>query len=557
MTANTDKYKHIFLIEADEKITALNAALLGLEKEPGSKKFADDAMRAAHTLKSSSASQNFMGMSHLLHAMENILENVSSKKSILNLKVIEALFQSVDELSSAVSAIRKGKPEPEMKKALDRLQSGSQAENSLPSSDTSTGSLEPINTVKVDVKTLDTLMNLTEELLVERMKLVQIVRSAKESSSDVLQRKEVENSSEAFDRLISQLQFHVTEARMVPLGQIFERFPRMVRDLAHNQGKEVDFQTIGAEIELDRTIIDRLSEPIIHLLRNAIDHGIDKKGKITLSAKRLPNSVIIKVQNSGNSIDWSKVVEKALTLGIINKTERDLFINSLKNENYQFQSEIEALLYQLSTKDSVTETSGRGVGMGIVKSVIESLGGKVKIESLESGASFALTLPLTLAIIQALLVQVADQTYALPFSQIDRSVRVDRKNIKKAFDQEMAVIEDKDIPMVRLSRLFKIEKKRTGLFLSDDEIKKKDYDFGSELMVITRQEHLESAKELGEAVGLVVDDLLSKQDIVVKPLNGMLRQSKGFAGITLLGDGRPAMILDVGTLLSDTLLKPK
>ncbi len=327
-------------------------------------------------------------------------------------------------------------------------------------------SLAPIEAIKVDVVILDKLMNLTEELLVERMRLSELVRHAKEKTKEEFNKAEFEGSSEAFNRLISELQLNVTQARMVPLGQIFERFPRMVRDLSHEQNKEVDFKIDGQDIELDRTVIDRLGEPLIHLLRNAVDHGIEKTGKIQLTALRERDKVIIEVTNEGKSIDWQKVIEAAVRKGIIDKATGDKYSRNTGN----WKLEIGNLLYRVSTKEKVTETSGRGVGLSIVKSVAESLGGKVMFESREEGTKFTLELPLTLAIIQALLVKVSDQIFALPFTQIDRSVRVSFQNIKKAFDQEVAVVEDEDIPMVRLDKLFEIERKRVGLFLSEEEL---------------------------------------------------------------------------------------
>lgn len=529
MIDDTAKYKDIFFSEAEEKIGVLNSALLSLEKEPGNSQFVSEAMRAAHTLKSSAAAMEYNQISHLVHAMEDLFESVRSQKTKIEPRTIDILFQCVDVLSSSIASLKKGGKEIDTKALVETLAKGGMTKQDQPSPQV----LEPLEKIKVDVSTLDILMNLTEELLVERMRLTQIVRVAKEKSDEKLDISELASRSDAIDRLISELQVNVTKARMVPLGQIFERFPRMVRDLAHEQGKDVDITIAGQEIELDRTVIDRLGEPLIHLLRNAVDHGIEKKGTIALSAERQRDSVTVTVHNTGIPIDWERVVDVAVNKGIIDQKTRDSHIHDTN------------LLYQLSTKEVVSETSGRGVGLGIVKSVIESLGGSVTIIAKEHGSSFILTLPLTLAIIQALLVRVADQTYALPFSQIDRSERVPRQNIKYAFDQEVAVIVNEDIPMMRLDRLFNIEKKHRGIFLSEKEIAQGKNTQKSELMVITK-----GSPAGGGQTAIVVDEMISEQDIVVKPLKGMLRQTKGVAGITLLGDGRPAMILDVATLLS-------
>lgn len=538
MTDNTEKYKSLFLTEAEEKIAALNTALLGLEKEPGSNTFANDAMAASHTLKSSAAAMNFVEISHLAHAMENFFEQVRSEKQPLAAQSIAMLFESADALSASLMAIKKGESELATQALIEKLQLGITPESKA-TSKTRVPELAPIETIRVNVKTLGTLMNLTEELLVTQMRFKEMLRRT-EDKVEKLDIGELKVMAESFGKLTSDLQYQVTRAHLVPLGQLFEQTPRMVRDLAKEQGKEVELSIIGQEIELDRAVVDRLGEPLIHLLRNAVDHGTEteKSGRITLSAERLANSVIVTVRNDGRPIDWQRVIEVAAQKGIIDQKTRDTYARDIN----KWQTEIENLLYRVSTKKVVTETSGRGVGLTIVKSVIESLGGRVTIESKESGTSFILTLPLTIAIVQALLSRVANQVFALPFSQVDRLVRVPLSDIKKTLDQEMAVIDGEDIPMIRLDERFSIEREKSGIFLSDEEMNEAKYQLKAELMIITKQEG-------ASPMGIVVDEVLSEQNIVVKPLKGILRKTKGFAGVTLLGDGRPALILDVTTLI--------
>jgi len=543
MANNTEKYKNLFITEAEEKIVDLNSALLNLEKKPNDSTFANDAMRAAHTLKSSAAALNFMEISHLAHAMENFFDQVRSAGQTLAPRSIEMLFQSVDMLAASLTVIKKGEKELSTRTLIEKLQSKKEGEEK---SKTSTHELAPIETIRVGVATLNKLMNLTEEFLVTKMRFEEMLRKTADEAGK-LDVGELKVIAESFGRLTRDLQYNVTQAYMVPLGQLFEQTPRMVRDLAKEQGKEVELSIVGQDIELDRTVMDRLGEPLIHLLRNAVDHGIEKSGKITLSAERRRDSVMVSVHNEGKPIDWERVVEVAVRRGIISeKKGKNFRLNAeeiyKKSEIINQKSEIENLLYQLSTKKTVTETSGRGVGLGIVKSVIESLGGRVAIESNESGTSFILTLPLTLAIIQALLIRVADQVFALPFSQVDRLVRVPFADIKKAFDQEVAVVDEEDIPMIRLNQLFTSTREVAGIFLSDEELQKTKHQLKAELMIVTKPDSTAS-------VGLVVDEVFSEQNIVVKPLKGILRKTRGFAGVTLLGDGRPALILDVATLI--------
>jgi two-component system, chemotaxis family, sensor kinase CheA len=568
-----EKYKKLFLVEADEKMIDLNKALIGMEKDSANTAFANDAMRSAHTLKSSAAAMGYVEISHLAHAMEDFFEEVRSKKHILESNVLELLFKCVDALNSAVGRIKRGEDEQDTKKIVELLNkikaSNFKVKGRLKTEilKLKTEIVEPLEAIKVDVNILDRLMNLTEELLVEKMRLNELVQKSmvqNVNTSDVsehtsisgsspLQSKEIEHlksTSENFNRLLGDLQYNVMQARMVPLGQIFERFPRMVRDLAKEQKKQITFEMKGQGIELDRTIIDRLGEPLIHLLRNAVDHGVESRGVITLSAMRDRDRVLIRVENDSGQINWEKVVRSALSRNIINKAAHDQYlihISKSNNQIFNLKPEILDLIYdeRLSTKEAVTETSGRGVGLSIVKSVIEALGGSVSLESSSKniGVVFTISLPLTLAIIQALLVRSSDQIFALPFSHVDRSVRVHAKDIKKAFDQEVAVVDKEDIPLIRLDSLFALkEKEDEGIFLSEGALKSKRYKLNAELMVIIKKDNVPAA-------GLVIDELISEQDIVVKSFKGVLKQSKGFAGITLLGDGMPALILDVATLI--------
>jgi two-component system, chemotaxis family, sensor kinase CheA len=607
---NNQKYKKIFLTEADEKILELNTALLALEKKPNDTSSASAAMSAAHTLKSSAAAMEYMSISHLAHAMEDLFEGVRLEKKSIQPEAVELLFEAIDTLSFSVKNLKKNQEELNSVALISQLKEvkerafkdqgkkvgSAEAVKAIITSGNGVNNIDKIETIKVDVEVLDRLMNLTEELLVEKMQLSEIVRNLERASqnkeeslepkvrtkeSDIKKLPELKKSLENFNRLLANLQYNVTESRMVPLGQILDRFPRMVRDLAKEQNKKVDLEIKGGDIELDRSVIDSLGEPLVHLLKNSIDHGISEKGTISLSAERARDKVIVSIEDNGEGINWRSVVEAAVKKGIIGEAKGRMLLQKHadnyadKRGEYQRDSaspsvlirgELEELIFhpELSTSDHVTETSGRGIGLHIVKSAIEALGGAVRVESpvrtisniksqnanlkseirnlkLEGGTIFRLELPLTLAIIQALLVKVSNQIFALPFSQIDRSVRVPEKNIKKVFDREVAVIDNEDVSMIRLDQRFDFDKERKSLFYSEEELHEIKHVLGAELIVIS--------KAGGRQIGIVIDELISEQDIVVKPLKGVMKQPKGFAGITLLGDGKPALILDLATLL--------
>jgi two-component system, chemotaxis family, sensor kinase CheA len=510
------KYKQLYLSEADEKLQALNEALLILETQRQDSDAANNAMRAAHTLKSSSAVMKLDQISTLAHQMEDSFEQARSGEALLTNEDVEHLFRNTDALKEAVNAFRNDEPELDLSSYLHESKSISATELGT----------ERVHDLRVPIEMADQLMNVTEELLVEQMHLAELLRNYDEQPDIPLNPEKLQAVAEHMSRLTSDLQYYVTDIRLIPLGQIFQRFPRMIRDLAKEKSKQVEFSMTGQDIELDRSIIDRVGEPILHLLRNAIDHGLQSVGTIKLHAQRLADVVVIDVEDNGGGINWKDVHDAAVNRGIIQREE----LMSMSNE------EKEKLIFhpKLSTSKTVTETSGRGVGLSVVQTVMNDLGGSVSVAVPESGKGtrFRLRVPITLAIIKALLVKIRQQVFAVPFVQVDRSVRVASQQIRKALDQEIAVVQGVDIPMVRLENTFWAHEPRSEPVTPKDQ----------ELMVIVNYSEFEK-------IGLIVDELITEQEIVVKPLMGAIRKIGGFAGVTLLGDGKPALILDVADLI--------
>ncbi|MBU4432514.1 chemotaxis protein CheW, partial [Patescibacteria group bacterium] len=386
-------------------------------------------------------------------------------------------------------------------------------------------SVKKIEYIKVPIKRLDALMDLVEELVIDKMALQRMG----------LKNKELQEVTDHVGLLIQSLQYEVMQARLVPVEQVFARFPRMVRDLSKRQEKKVEFFVHGSDLELDRSIVDKLGEPLVHLLRNAIDHGIKTEGYVRLEAKRDRENALIIVENNDQSIDIEKVKQAAVKRGIASAKEVDLMTNQ----------EVMNLLFhpKLSTNDVVTEISGRGVGLNVVKSFAESSGGRVIVENLNPGARFTLELPLTLAIINSLLVEVGELIYAIPFSNIDRSVLVNAENIKRMADNNVAIVDGIKVPLIDLREKFGniivvdnnhvIEKSEKA----DDEVLKNV----DKVVVIV--------KKGDELIGLVIDKLVGEQEVTVKPLSPILRNVRGFSGSTILGDGRTILILDIVNLL--------
>ena len=378
--------------------------------------------------------------------------------------------------------------------------------------------------VRVDIDKLDTLLNLVGELVINKTRLEQIGLTHR--LTDLVE------TIEQMDRVTTDLQTVVMKVRMVPVGQVFNRFPRMVRDLARDLHKEVNLIIQGEETELDRTVIDEIGDPLVHLLRNAIDHGIESPadrqakgknpvGEIKLIASHEGNNVIIVVADDGKGINPEIIKSKAVQKGVITQTEADKLDTA----------EAVRLVFALgfSTAETVTDISGRGVGMDAVKTKIESLGGMVNVETkVNGGSKFTIRLPLTLAIIQALLVNVREETYAIPLGSIDSAINIQPSDIKTIQSQEVILLRGQIIPIVRLSNVLSIP--RTD-----------GYDQEDLFVVIVHTG--------AQRTGIIVDTLIGQQEIVIKSLGKLLTGIKVIAGATILGNGQVALILDVASLM--------
>lgn len=376
-------------------------------------------------------------------------------------------------------------------------------------------------TVRVDIDRLDNLMNLVGELVMHKGRLGQIATSRKIV--------ELNETMEQIDRISTDLQSVVMKVRMVAIEQVFNRFPRMVRDLAKELNKEVEFLLEGKETELDRTVIDEIGDPLIHLLRNAIDHGIEapavraqngkpRLGTIILRARHEGNNVYIEVEDDGAGIQTDRIRRKAIDRGLIGAKEAEEMTN---------EEAIELLFSPgFSTAENVTDISGRGVGLDVVKSKIESLNGEMQIESKPGeGTRFKIKLPLTLAIIQALMVSVRDEIYAIPLSSVNETTILLQEEIKMIQNQEVMVLRGNVLPLYRLDNLLEVPGESQS----------------EELYVVV-------VRKGDKQVGLVVDTLIGQQEIVIKSLGKVLAGIPGIAGAIVAGDGNVRLILDISTL---------
>ncbi|MGL3985847.1 chemotaxis protein CheW [Bacillus [licheniformis] CMCC 63516] len=378
-------------------------------------------------------------------------------------------------------------------------------------------------TIRVNIDRLDSLMNLFEELVIDRGRLEQIAKE--------LEHGELTDTVERMTRISGDLQSIILNMRMVPVETVFNRFPRMVRQLTKELNKKIELSIFGAETELDRTVIDEIGDPLVHLLRNSLDHGIEapevrvkngkpETGQVRLKAYHSGNHVFIEVEDDGAGINRKKVLEKALKRNVI--TERDA--ETIEDH------EIDALIFApgFSTADQISDISGRGVGLDVVKSKLESLGGSVSIKSSEGeGSLFSIQLPLTLSIISVLLVKLENETFAIPISSIIETAVIDKKDILQTHDREVIDFRGHIVPVVYLKEQFNVED-------SSDDLD---------------QLHAIVVKKGDKLTAFVVDSFIGQQEVVLKSLGDYLTNVFAISGATILGDGQVALIIDCNALI--------
>lgn len=374
--------------------------------------------------------------------------------------------------------------------------------------------------IRVDIEKLDQLMNLFSELIIDKGRLEQIAR--------VSQNSELTETVEHMNRISTDLQSLILNMRMVPVDQVFNRFPRMIRDLAKDLNKKVQLVVEGAETELDRTVIDEIGDPLVHLLRNALDHGLEseeeravsgkpEQGTILLKAFHSGNHVFIEVSDDGKGINREKVLKKAIERNVVTREDAQTLTDQ----------EVYSLLFSsgFSTADKISDISGRGVGLDVVKTKIESLGGVIAIDSTPGeGSIFRIQLPLTLSIIYSMLVKVEDETYAIPFSSIVEITTASPEQVSSLYGQKVIQFRGHVVPLVYLKEVFQVPAGKTPA--EEEQL----------FIVIVRK---------GEKMaGLVVDSVLEQQEVVLKSMGGFLTNLYAISGATILGNGEVALIID-------------
>lgn len=391
--------------------------------------------------------------------------------------------------------------------------------------------------VRVDVDRLEHLMNLVGELVIDQTRLVDVRgRFAQKGMSSESEYEVLDDVTNHLNRIIAELQEGMMKIRMLPIEQLFNRFPRMVRDIAMKTNKKIEFIMEGKETELDRTLIEEISDPIIHLLRNAIDHGIEcpeerkrlgkqESGRIVLRASHEENHIVISISDDGKGIDPEKIKKISVEKGVITEEEAQKLTD---------QDAIFLIFHSgISTAKKVTDISGRGVGMDIVKSHIEKLNGLIDIKStVGEGTTFTIKLPLTLAIIRSLLVNFGDKTFAIPLVNVLEIIRLNKSDIQLVNDQEVGMVRGRVLPLVRL-------KERLGLAEENENYAPKKREFVVVVGIADKR------------IGIIADKTIGNQEVVIKSLGTYIGSPPFVSGATVMGDGSVALILDISSLVHE------
>ena len=464
--------------------------------------------------------------------VKKVVANVSEIKEVVIGEVSledtnnqNAIVKDEPEIEETVQ-VEEVKAEPETKaEATQPAATQSQPKQGAQNNQAKAGKPVVNRTVRVDIEKLDVLMNLVSELIIAKNGLVSIGGANREARTGF------NEQIEYLESITTNLHESVMKVRMVPIESVVNRFPRMIRDLAKKLDKKMELYMSGEDTELDRTVIDEIGDPLMHILRNSADHGIESAqvraaagkpevGTINLNAYQEGNNVIIEVIDDGGGVNVDKVKAKAIATGVITQEQADAMTDK----------EAVDLLFRpsFSTADKISDVSGRGVGLDVVKSKIESLGGDVECHStLGVGSRFIIRLPLTLAIIQALMVEIGTEKYALPLGNIQTIEDVDYKDIKYVQSKEVINLRGSVIPLVRMDEIL--------------DVPCKDETPSSLTVVIVAKGD--------KKVGLIVSNLIGQQEIVIKPLGKYININKIISGATILGDGEVALILDVNTLV--------
>lgn len=582
MDIGLDDMKEIideFLVEADELIASLDTNLVTLETTPNDLDLLNEIFRAAHTIKGTSSFLGFDQVSSLTHRMEDVLNKLRKSEMVVTAEIMDLLLASVDVLKQLLHNVRDGGQDTvDLTEITARLEAAAEGRVTLKSAAdalavtavhnaeadwgavdgireivTEARSTEPLSpgkvpsaarkpahdkkatgeqTIRVDVNRLDSLINLMGELVLGRNSLMQMVGKL-DSEAGASEFERVNQSAAAINYITTELQLAIMKMRMQPVGKVFSRFPRQVRDLARDAGKQIELVVSGEDTELDKSVIEEIGDPLVHLIRNSCDHGIETpddrkaagkhaRGTIWLSASQEGSNIVIKIRDDGRGLDVDAIRGKAVERGLASRAEVDRMTDR----------EVFAYIFEagFSTAKQITDVSGRGVGMDVVRTNIEKLNGMIELDSARGiGTTISIKLPLTLAIIQGLLVQSDDEVFILPLSSVHETVKTDQAQIYYVNQRPVFRLREEIIPIVNMGGVLRTQS--SGFTLTE-----KPY-----IVVVGLAE---------KKLGINIDRFLGQEEVVIKSLGEYLGGAEGIAGATILGDGRIRLIVDLIGLFS-------
>ncbi len=565
-----------FLIEADELIQSLDTNLVKLESTPGDLDLLNEIFRAAHTIKGTSSFLGFEKVTSLTHKMEDVLNKLRKGEFGVTPEMMDLLLESLDILKVLMDNVRSGvgnegvniddvknrliviteggspeiaetdeaegaeeslaeevsSPEPQVEAAPA---TGGEQKPSAPVDRTGFDKAAIDHTIRVEVQRLDSLMDLMGELVLGRNILVEATNKMNKEDADGISREGINEATATISYITTELQMAVMKMRMQPVGKVFARFPRLVRDLARDTKKKINLIISGEDTELDKSVIEEIGDPLVHIIRNSCDHGIEPPedrqaagkpamGTVRLTASQEGSNIVIEVVDDGKGLDVEAIRAKAVDRGLVSQSDAERMPSG---EIYRFIFEA-----GFSTAKVVSGISGRGVGMDVVRTNIEKLNGMVEVDSeVGVGTRMRIKLPLTLAIVQGLLVESDNDIYILPMASVVETVKTEQSLISYVNKRPVLQLRDEVIPVINLSAM--LEGNSSGFIMSE-----KPY-----IVIVGLAER---------KLGLNVDRFLGQEEVVIKSLGEHLSAAEGIAGATIMGDGRIRLIVDLIGLFNIT-----
>ncbi|MCL0035239.1 chemotaxis protein CheA [Thermodesulfovibrionales bacterium] len=565
-----DEIVEDFIVEAEETLERIEPMFVKIETEGYVKDILEEIFRGMHTLKGAASFLGFQQIIDVAHEAESIMKKLSEGEMDLSKGLIDVILKSVDTLRLIISHIKlKDGIEEDISGLLKEL-TAAQApstdtqsdakpefvpitEDAAPAPASTAAPVLPvpdeqerqitrrseageqgiekeiISNLRVEVSRIDKAMNLAGEIAMARNRLLNLAARLNISYSGDPYVEDLIETTSFLDRVTSDLQLAVMKMRMQPIQKVFGKFPRMARDLSRSMDKEIDLEIIGEDTEVDKTVIENIGDPLVHIIRNSIDHGMETKeerviknkpikGKIVIDAYQKGTQIVIEVSDDGKGIDIEAVKKKALLKGLISEEEAEKMPDDAAT-NLIF-------LPGFSTKETSTELSGRGVGMDVVRTNVSKLNGGVEVITKKGvGSTFRISLPLTLATLHVIMVRVGDEHYAIPQSAVEETLRVKKDAIKNVTGQRVLTIRGRVLPMIGMSEFLGLQK------VPDiDYINNHNY----VLVVISGSKRL----------CISVDEVIGQEEVVIKAINGVEAEESGILGATITGDGRVVLILD-------------